>query len=101
MTAAMTGTLHVFGQLHAKVVNWQYWLSAPNCCSLRCKGMKKGLVSDRKKGIWPQNIWAVSDDDIPLEAQLENPEAGTYHGYPMPDSDPFAAKVLDHWKKTP
>lgn len=63
-------------------------------------GIKKGLVSDRKKGIWPQNIWAVSDDGIPLEAQLENPAAGTYHGYPMPDSDPFAVEVLAHWKKS-
>ncbi|MDV7900023.1 hypothetical protein R4J99_31225, partial [Pseudomonas aeruginosa] len=35
---------------------------------------------------------------IPLEAQLENPETGQYHGYPMPDSDPFASEVISRWR---
>lgn len=71
--------------------------------ALKClkAGMKKGLVSDRKKGEWPQNIWAVTDKGIPLEAQLENPDTGTYHGYPMPISDPFAAEVINRWKDVP
>lgn len=65
------------------------------------KGLEKGLISDRMKNKWPQNIWAVSDDGIPLEAQLENPETGTYHGYPMPLSDPLADEVLQKWMSTP
>jgi hypothetical protein len=61
-------------------------------------GLKKGLVSDRFTGEWPQNIWAVTNKGIPLEAQLENPILGTYHGYPMPASDPLAEEVIKRWK---
>lgn len=60
-------------------------------------GLKKGLVSERFNGDWPQNIWSVTDNDIPLEAQLENPADGTYHGYPMPEGDPLAADVVQRW----
>jgi len=63
-------------------------------------GLQKGLVSERCKGEWPQNIWSVTDNGFALEAQLENPETGTYHGYPMPESDPFAAEIIKQWKLT-
>jgi hypothetical protein len=33
-----------------------------------------------------------------MEAQLENQELGTYHGYPMPENDPLFCKVLEKWK---
>jgi len=61
-------------------------------------GLRKGLISERHHGQWPQNIWSVTDDGKPLEAQLENSETGTYHGYPMPESDPMAAEVIRRWK---
>ncbi len=61
-------------------------------------GLRKGMVSNQMKGDWPQNIWAVTSDGIPLEAQLENPEAGVYHGYPMPESDPFSLEVIKEWE---
>lgn len=61
-------------------------------------GLRKGMVSEQMKGKWPQNIWAVTRDGIPLEAQLENPEIGMYHGYPMPESDPFSHEVIKEWK---
>lgn len=64
-------------------------------------GLKKGLISEQKNGEWPQNIWAVTDSGMPLEAQLENPVTGTYHGYPMPTSDPLAADVIKRWKAAP
>jgi hypothetical protein len=60
-------------------------------------GLRKGLVSERFDGSWPKNIWSVTEDGRPVEAQLENAAMGSYHGYPMPDSDPFAADVLDRW----
>lgn len=63
------------------------------------RGLSKGLVSDRFNGDWPKNIWSVTDKGVPLEAQLENPELGTYHGYPMPDSDPLATEVLRRWRE--
>lgn len=62
------------------------------------QGLSKGLISDRAVDKWPKNIWSVSDSGEPLEAQLENPVLGTYHGYPMPPSDPFVEDVLARWK---
>jgi hypothetical protein len=58
-------------------------------------GLRRGLISDRSVGLWPKNIWAVTDDGKPLEAQLENP--GIYHGYPMPPSDPLAGEIVRLW----
>jgi hypothetical protein len=60
-------------------------------------GVLKGLISAQRRGIFPQNIWSVTDDGIPLEAQLDNEQAGTYHGYPMPEADPFREVVLRAW----
>ena len=62
-------------------------------------GLRKGLVSDRLIGQWPRNVWSVTDGGIAMEAQLENPESGTYHGYPMPDSDPLSESVIERWEK--
>lgn len=63
------------------------------------EGLRKGLVSDRQESGWPKNIWSVTPSGIPLEAQLENPVQGSYHGYPMPASDPFATAVLQRWNR--
>ncbi len=65
------------------------------------EGIKKGLVSDqvRGPGQFPQNVWAVTEDGHPLEAQLENPETGSYHGYPMPVVDPFRKLVIESWNR--
>jgi hypothetical protein len=60
-------------------------------------GLKKGLVSEQNRNNWPQNIWAVSEQGEPLEAQLENSETGTYHGYPIPETDPMFYAVLEKW----
>jgi hypothetical protein len=61
------------------------------------EGFKRGLISVQKKNEWPQNVWAISDRNIPLEAQLENNQLGIYHGYPMPASDPFSEEVRRKW----
>lgn len=58
------------------------------------QGVRRGLISDRG-GEFPQNIWAVSAEGIPLEAQLEG--NGVYHGYPMPEKDPFRESVIARW----
>jgi hypothetical protein len=63
------------------------------------EGVRKGLVSEQVRNGYPQNIWAVTDDGCPLEAQLENPEVGVYHGYPMYETDPFREEVLKRWKR--
>lgn len=63
-------------------------------------GLRKGLVSERFNGDWPQNIWSVTDQGQPLEAQLENPVTGTYHGYPMPEGDPLASDVVRRWNSS-
>jgi hypothetical protein len=60
-------------------------------------GLAQGLVSDRFAGDWPYNVWMVTAQGIPLEAQWEGP--GIYHGYPMPEADPFRDVVLAHWNE--
>ncbi len=60
--------------------------------------MQLGLVSDRCENDWPKNVWAVTVDGVALEAQLENPEKGSYHGYPMPESDPLASAIISRWR---
>lgn len=48
---------------------------------------------------WPQNVWAVSESGDAFEAQLENQDTGTYHGYPMLEKDSFRELVMDEWRK--
>jgi len=62
-------------------------------------GLRNGFVSDRMSGAWPKNVWSVTDDRIAMEAQLENAELGTYHGYPMPDTDPLSWEVIRRWER--
>ena len=61
-------------------------------------GLRHGLVSVQERKGWPQNIWAVHDKNIPMEAMLENAETGTYHGYPLQRDDPLCGQVLERWK---
>ena len=61
------------------------------------EGVNRGLVSVQTRGDFPQNIWSVTKDGHPLEAQLENHVQGTYHGYPIPSTDDFREQVLTRW----
>jgi hypothetical protein len=67
--------------------------------SLLSEGAAKGMVSVQMKGELPQNIWAVTSDGYPVEAQLENRVQGTYYGYPMPETDPMRDEVLARWSQ--
>ena len=63
------------------------------------KGIRRGMVSciadDRD---YPQNVWSVTEDGAPLEAELENAMQGIYHGYPLPpEEDPMHEQVLAEW----
>ena len=62
------------------------------------KGVRMGLVSFREINGFPKNIWTVNKEGCPLEAQLENQAQGIYHGYPMPENDPFRQLVLEKWR---
>lgn len=69
---------------------------------LLASGFRRGMVSAQKRGGWPQNVWAVGDDDTVYEAQLTNRGQGEYHGYPMKGDDEFRCIVLREWKaRTP
>lgn len=61
-------------------------------------GMRRGLVSVQRRNEWPQNIWAVSENGSPLEAQLDNQESGQYHGYPIQFGDPLWLLILERWR---
>lgn len=67
---------------------------------LLAEGFAKGMISEpRNAHGWPQNVWAVSENDEVFEAQLENPAQGVYHGYPMPETDPLRVTVLEEWNR--
>ena len=61
------------------------------------EGAGKGLISKQTRGGFPQNIWSVTKDGTPLEAQLENQTQGAYHGYPLAKNDDFRDEVLKRW----
>ena len=65
------------------------------------EGARRGLVSERLGAgdVFPRMIWAVTDAGEPMEARIENPELGTYHGYPMPVHDPLRGEILRLWKE--
>ncbi len=58
------------------------------------EGIRKGLISAQQRDGYPQNVWSVSGQGVPLEAQLGGERPGTYHGYPMPEPDPFREAIL-------
>jgi hypothetical protein len=61
------------------------------------QGFAKGLVSVQTRDGWPQNIWAVSANQVALEAQHEG--NGCYHGYPLQGDDPLREEVLARWSR--
>jgi hypothetical protein len=64
------------------------------------EGVKRGLVSIQERNGFPQNIWAVAPNGRPIEAMLENPQKGTYHGYPLQTVDVLGEEVLERWEKS-
>ena len=62
-------------------------------------GFRRGMVSEQRRGGWPQNVWAVDDGGTVYEAQLGNLETGEYHGYPMKQDDSFTNFVGEEWKR--
>lgn len=73
--------------------------SSAKAKNLLKKGIRKGMISEQERQGYPRNIWSVTSDGEALEAQLENPYKGVYHGYPMPDTDPMRKMVLEQWEK--
>jgi len=65
------------------------------------RGVLRGMISewDGTNG-FPKNIWSMSDDGVPLEAQLENRGNGTYHGYPLEVNDDFRQSVIAKWNQS-
>lgn len=68
-------------------------------CRLLKRGVRRGLISVRRDGQFPVNIWSVTRDGVALEAQLENRVLGTYHGYPLTLNDDFRDVVLERWNR--
>jgi len=62
-------------------------------------GIRRGIISVQRRNDWPQNIWAVTTDGHALEAQLDNEETGTYHGYPMLSDEPLREAVIERWNQ--
>ncbi len=62
-------------------------------------GIRRGMISEWDGTGYPKNIWSMTEDGIPLEAQLENPGNGTYHGYPLEANDDFRESVITKWNQ--
>ena len=63
------------------------------------EGIRRGMIGPTRDDVgFPRSVWSVTEAGEPLEAQLENPAAGTYHGYPMPTEDPMHDLVLKEWR---
>ncbi|MBK1630042.1 hypothetical protein CKO31_04665 [Thiohalocapsa halophila] len=63
-------------------------------------GIRRGMISSRGSGSgFPQNVWSLTADGAPLEAQLENTVRGTYHGYPLPKDDPMYETIVREWHR--
>lgn len=58
-------------------------------------GLRRGAVSEQSIDGWPKNVWAVTENGVPLEAQRDG--EGSYHGYPMQREDPMAREVKRFW----
>ena len=69
-----------------------------NATALLRSGFRRGMVSEQKRGGWPQNVWAVDADGTVYEAQLSNSVLGEYHGYPMTKADSFTAFISKEWE---
>ncbi len=63
------------------------------------RGVAQGLISEQERNGWPQNVWGIADNGVAVEAMLENPELGTYHGYPMTSDDPLEEEVRLRWRR--
>jgi hypothetical protein len=73
-------------------------LTRADALALLREGIRRGLVSVQENQGWPLNVWAVSAAGLALEARLENPAVGTYHGYPILGHDPMIDEVLQRWE---
>jgi hypothetical protein len=61
-------------------------------------GICRGMISRQTSSSgFPQNVWSMTEDGAPLEAQLENASQGVYHGYPIPTDDPMYLIVVREW----
>lgn len=72
--------------------------SRQEALSLIKRGLEQGLVSVQERNGWPQNVWAIAPNGVPLEAMLENSATGAYHGYPMLPFDPLIKDVEARWR---
>ncbi len=70
------------------VADAQHWLQ---------EGVRRGMVSPIQEDGFPKHVWAVTEERIVLEAKYNNEGPGHYHGYPLPENDPFRKIVLSRW----
>lgn len=64
-----------------------------------CEGVELGLVSNDADQSFPRYIWAVAENESVLEARCDDYDNGTYHGYPLEQSDPMTDIVIKRWRE--
>lgn len=86
------------GRSDKSLCDWSRIFSYKDALRLLREGYAKGLVDIRENNGWPRHIWAVADGDIVLEGKPSVSGEATYHGYPLPQSDPICQEILEKWK---
>ena len=64
------------------------------------EGVRQGMISSTSQDDYPKHIWAVTDENVVLEANYNNEGPGNYHGYPLFEPDPFRQIVLNRWTRS-
>lgn len=68
------------------------------CRGLLDEAIRRGMVSDQKRGAWPQNVWGVDPAGEVYQANLTNRDTGEYHGYPLRGEDSFLEYLRSEWE---
>jgi hypothetical protein len=63
------------------------------------QGAEGGLVSNDADQGFPRYIWMVINDLEVLEARCDDPNNGTYHGYPLERNDPMTDMIIKQWRE--
>lgn len=68
------------------------------CRNLLEEAIRRGMISDQRRGDWPQNVWGVDPKGEVYEAKLTNLGTGEYHGFPLRGEDSFLQHLREEWE---
>lgn len=61
------------------------------------EGIRRGMISEQTHNAWPQNVWAVDQQNEVYQANLTNSGTGEYHGFPIRGEGSFLSLIRSEW----